>query len=779
MPRRGSSDQLGDKLGPRLADLVAQVTIATRRGLAPHEARVRQVATQALIDRAGHEVADLYAPLLGDFLSRDGVHPLIRDHVAAAASGRHQWQAIAGFALGTSGGGNLISTILGNEVAPLVYDAVRSNPHLIPDLGTLATLYSRHLIDQGNAWSSSGALGYHSGWIEAMAQAQAAIPGMADLLAMSNRGLIGDLDLGKWLLRAGLPEELARAVIGYSRLILSPADVAHAVVRGGMAMGTAYEIASQNGMTAGDLDIVIGNTGDPLGLEQLLEAYRRNFIDQARLVRGIRQSRIRDEWVDVAENLRYSPIPTADAIDAWTRGHVDQKTATVIAEQNGVLPAQVPILLANAGNPPAPEQLLELWRRGFINEATVDKGLVEGRLRNNWTTDVKQLRYQPMSTADAFDAWGRGHITEAEAVKVAEENGVLPRDIPALLANTGNPLSLEQLLEAFRRKIIDQATMEKGIREGRTRNDWIATAVALRYSPMSTADAVSASVQGQLSKSAAQQIAEENGLRPADFDPLWNTAGEPLARTELQQLYNRGVITLATYMQGLRESRLKDKYVADAIQLHTRLPEPRVVTEALADGVITAATAAKYLADDGYDQATVKMLTTLGAIRSTGPYKQLMTGEIATLYADHMITRAQAEAMLTKLHYTAETAGLILDLADYKRDQRIRESAVTAIRAHYLAYRTSELDATADLLALNIPSTTVSLYLQVWQLERLDHPKRLTEAQIVKAATKNLFVDKGQLTDAQWADKNQTKGCERLVELGYSTSDAKLLLAGA
>jgi hypothetical protein len=778
MAGRGSRD-LGDKLGPKLVDLAVAATLATRRGLAPHEAKVRQVATQALIDRAGHEVADLYAPLLADFLAREGIHPDLRQHVASAASGQHQWQAIAGFAFGASGGGNVIATILGNEVAPLVYDAVRSNPHLIPDLGTIAELYARGIINQGNAWSSSGALGYHSGWIDDMAKALQVMPSADQVNELLNHGLINGPTADTFLQRSGVPAGLYDTFKVLRRKLLSPQDAALAVLRNNIDHATGYHIASINGLDNADFDILLNNTGEPLGLMQLLEAYRRGFISQSRLKEGILQSRIRPEWINVAEALRYSPVPTADAIDAAQRGRISQAEAAKIAAQNGVEPGQVPILVANAGNPPSPEQLLELWRRGFINEAAVNRGLLEGRTKDEWIPQIRDLRYQPISTADAIDAWQRGHITQAQATVIAEQNGAEPSQVKYLLANAGNPLALEQLLEAFRRKIITEAQMKDGIRQGRLRNDWIDAAVALRYSPMSTADAVTASVQGQLPKAAAKAIAEENGLRPADFEPLWQTAGAPLARTELQQLYNRGNISLATYQQGLRESRLKDKYVNNAVQLHVRLPEPRVVTEALADGVISAATAAKMLAEDGYSPAVTTMLTTLGTIRSTGPYRQLMTGEISALYADRMIDEQAALKMLTKLHYQEQTAVLILTLADYKRDQRIRDSAISAIRAHYLAYRTDELTTSADLAALLIPPDTVDLYLQVWTLERLDHPKQLTALQLVKAATKNLFVDQGDLTADEWAQANQDEGKKRLVQFGYSEDDALLLLAGA
>ena len=779
MARKDLSGQLGDKLGPRLVDLIVQAVIGTRRGLAPHEALVRKAASKALIDEAGREIADLYEPLLRDLLSRDSVDPLLREHIAKAASGRHQWQAIAGLAIGASGGGSAISQVMSNEIAPLVYGVIRDNPHLLPDPGTLAQLYARGIITEGNLVSAGGANGFDRGWSLALAEAAVAVPDIGTLNALVNRGLISESTAEEWMARAAVPWQLRTSLGQLRRVLLSPADAALAVLRGDLTAATGEEIAGQSGVHASDFAVILNNTGEPLGLEQLLEAYRRGYVTKARLERGIRQSRVRDEWIDVAEALRYSPVPTADAIDAYQRGRISKNLAYSIAEQNGVEPGQIDILAENAGNPPAPEQLLELWRRGKISEAQVNRGLLEGRTKDEWIPVIRALVTEPMSTADAVDAWLRGHITEAEAKVVMAENGVEARDIPALLANAGNPPAPGELAEALRRGIINEADYKRGIAQGRTRDDWTATLLKLAYSRMTTADAITASVQSYLTKEQAAKIAAQNGLAAEDFGPLWETAGEPLARGELLSLYNRGVIHQATVVQGLKESRLKDKYVTDAVALHTRLPQPREVVTALGDGAIDANQATTLLAEDGYSPGTIKMLIATGLLKSTGPWRELASGEITTLYADRAISRKRAFEMLTNLHYSPGTIKLMLDLADYKRDQKIRDSAITAIRSHFLAYRTDDHEAKADLLVLQIPSDTCDLYLQVWKLERLAHPKQLTEAQLVAAAKKNLFVEQGTMTTADWQAKNQTEGCNRLVKLGYSPADARLLLAGA
>lgn len=779
MRRERPAGELGDKLGPKLAQLLLTYQLAARKALGPLESHWRRAATQQLIDRAGHEVADHYAPLLRPLIAGEHgpVHPLMRDHLARAAAGTHQWHSLSSL-LGM-GVQSALSGAISNAVAPVAYEINQLGPNLNADPQVWAAGVAAGYTTFGEGQGVAHKNGLGGGNFQLMVDLAAAIPDAGTLAELVNRGIISEAEAEQWMHRAAVPAGLRAQVLALRRQLLTPADAALAVLRGEIGEAEARVIAAHNGLDSEQFGILVANTGEPLGLEQLAEALRRGFIDRARFARGLRQSRVRNEWLDVAEALRFSPVPTADAIDAWQRGHVTEQHAITIAEQNGVLPDQVAILLANAGNPPAPEQLLFLLRRGKISRARAIEGIQQGRTRDTWIDAVLDLTYQPVSTADAIDAWQRGHITQDQATAIATQNGTEADQVGILLANAGNPLSLEQLLEAYRRKFIDRATLAKGIRQGRTRDDWIGVAEQLGHSPMSTADAVEASIQGHLTKDQARRKAEENGLEPQDFDPLWETAGEPLARTELQQLYNRGKITLETYKQGLRESRLKDKYVNDAIELHVREPEPREVITAITDGVITRDRGLALLRELGYSAEVARMLVAEGEVHATGPHRQLVTQQVSVLYADRLISEEQATAFLTQLHYTRQAAAMLLQLADFTREHKILNTGIGVIRSHYLAHRISATVARADLLALRIPSASVDLYMKTWGLDRLANPRQLTEAQIVKAAKNHLFVPKGELTTPEWDARNEEAGHERLVQLGYSAGDAALLLAGA
>ena len=779
MARNDPSGAMGDRLGPKLSSLVLQHTLAARKALGPLEARWSQAAGQALIDRAGREVAGLYDPIwrLAEENRAGDLHPVMARWVQRVSSGQHQWESILGHAQGAAAGA--LGSVISNVVFPATALINSADRNLPVDLFTGAQAVAAGLADYDAGDQNAAAWGYTSRAFEIAYNLAASVPDAGTLAQLVNRGLISEAEAAYWLERAAVPDDLRGLVVALRRLLLTPADAALGVLRGDISRAEGEQIAAANGMTGGDFAIALLNTGEPPGAEQLAEALRRGFISQDTFARGIRQSRIRDEWLPTLLDLRYEPIPSAEAIDAALRGWISNDQARAIAEQNGVLPAQVQILLDNAGNPPSNEQLLELRRRGYIDQATLVRGIRQGRTRDEWIPQIELLATEPIGTADAIDAWLRGHVNEEQLDTLLADNGLLERDWPIAKANAGNPLALEQLLEALRRGFIDQATFITGFRESRYRDEWAGTALKLGYSPLSTADALEAWLQGFITRDQAQKLATENGLEPADFTTLAETTGEPLSRTELQQLYNRGLIDLATYAQGLRESRLRDKWIPQALQLHVREPEAFQVLRWITYGIVTQQAGQAQLQEIGYTEQVAQNMIAEAAVTAVGPHKEIMAGEISTLYSDRIIDYDQAFALLRRLHYDDRTAQMILQLADYKQKQRILNSGVGMVRSHFIAYRIDAVTARADLLALNLPPATVDLYLQVWGYDQLAHPKQLTEAQIVKAAKDNLLVIQGTMDTTDWAAANQTAGCERLVTLGYSADDARLLLAGA
>lgn len=408
---------------------------------------------------------------------------------------------------------------------------------------------------------------------------------------------------------------------------------------------------------------------------------------------------------------------------------------------------------------------LELYRRGIIDQGTMLQNLTWGGYLPDDAAKIIQLVNGPVSVADAALAVLRGTISQAEGAQIAIENGYDADSFNIIIENTGEPPGLEQLLEAYRRGFIDQATLDKGILQSRYRDEWIPMLTQLRYSPMSVADAVNAVVQSYMDQATAETIAEQNGLEPGQLDILLQTAGEPLSRTELEELYNRGLIDQATVEQGLKESRLKLKYVDDAFQLHTKLLPIFTVQNALRRGGMTQEQAVKTMMEQGYSQSDATEIVSSANAELLQTYRDKVVAAVTALYEDNLISEETALATVNSLGYTADQSQYIVTGSEMRREAKTLQTAVNAIRAKYLGHHIDSGTASGLLDSMQVPSAQRDMLLALWEIEIGAFTRTLTEAQITKAVTLNIIT----------ADD----GMSRLIALGYNQIDAQILLDGA
>ncbi len=211
------------------------------------------------------------------------------------------------------------------------------------------------------------------------------------------------------LISAALAPELELLAREVNKLLpatpLSPAELADMVVKGHVSEADGESYARESGIAPADFKRLVDDAGEPPGLEFLLQAYRRGFIEQAgtgsgatSLEQGIRESRLKDKWIATIEKMGLQPIPVADAIDAWVKGQVTPEFAQNIAYQGGIKADDAVILYNTRGNPPSPSELAELLKRGLIplegmgpDVLSFQQGIAEGASRNKWWREFAAL----------------------------------------------------------------------------------------------------------------------------------------------------------------------------------------------------------------------------------------------------------------------------------------------------------------------------------------------------------------------------------------------------
>lgn len=254
---------------------------------------------------------------------------------------------------------------------------------------------------------------------------------------------------------------------------LSPADAADAVLKGWLDPAAGAGEAAKSGVGSDAFDVLTKVTGEPPGIQELLFAFRRGLIDQERLVHGIRQSRLRNEWIDVIEALRISPIPASDAVDAAVENQIDRSEAEKIAYENGYDAHSFDILYHTRGRPPGPQELIDMVRRGFIAQdgkgqdvLSLEQGISESAIKDKWIPVYRHLlQYHPPPRA--ITALERhGAITPDQAKAMYQEAGLSPElaaiysaDASHLKTRADKLLAKSTVIELYTARVVpkDQA----------------------------------------------------------------------------------------------------------------------------------------------------------------------------------------------------------------------------------------------------------------------------------------------------------------------------------
>lgn len=383
----------------------------------------------------------------------------------------------------------------------------------------------------------------------------------------------------------------------------------------------------------------------------------------------------------------------------------------------------------------------------------------------------------PLSPADLADLVVRTYLDAAAAAGIAAKSGISADDFALLVKAAGDAPSPEQLMEAFRRKVIpltgtgaDAVSVEQGLREGRLGNKWNAMIEALGVLPIGVADAVDAVVENQIDYATGEEYAYQNGLDRAAFKILVNTRGNPPSPTELGEFVRRGIIPLSgkgpdvlSFEQGISEGATKDKWIKAYEQAMTVEPPEGTIQAWVKEGVIDNTEAITRLKLLGYDEQAAEHYVAEAISTTTTQYRQIAESDVVALYAGRAIDAAGATDMLRTLGYSDDVAAEILAVSDFHVQVGIRNNAIARVRTYYLARKITDNQAITTLDSLEVPATQRQELMAAWQVERGSNVKLLTEAQIADAWNYGIM--------------DPDTAIRELEALGYTPYDAYIVLS--
>lgn len=455
---------------------------------------------------------------------------------------------------------------------------------------------------------------------------------------------------------------------------LSPADAAAAVVRGELSHGDGEVEALKSGVNAERFALLVAITGMAPGPQELGEMLRRGIIDDALFRSGIAHGNLKTEWADQLAALRFEVLPAAEAVAAAVQDVLPYDAAAAAAELGGFKRDVFDVLYQVAGNPPGLGEMLELWRRGAVDEPTVRKAIAESRTKTKYTDALLALRYEQPSPQQVIEGDVQGQLDHAAALDKYTRAGGNPDDYEWLFGVAGNPLAVGQALELWNRGEMSEAEVDQVIRESRTKTKYTAAVKKLAVRLPTLRDIWRLLQHGTWTEEQAVAQLRELGYAPdvaaaiaASHVAEAQAPDTEYAKGEVRALYQAELITrqrahdllvalgkssdYADYMLDLDDARIaRAKLDRDVNVVRTKFLSFRITeaeaTETL-DAIGVAAPARDAYLDewDALRQATTKDLT---------------EANLATALKRGLITGNDYAARLEKMGYTPEDAQLML-----------------------------------------------------------------------------------------------------------------------
>lgn len=355
--------------------------------------------------------------------------------------------------------------------------------------------------------------------------------------------------------------------------ILSPAELAEAVIRGLVDMDAAKGEAAESGYSGSRFETLVGLSGNPPGLQELLELWRRGDINEGDVDRGVRQGRMRTEWLPALKRLRFGRFTPNEVASYAARGLMGEDAAKQEALVAGLEPERYEILRRASASPPAPGEVLSLLNRGDFSEAEARAALIDSGIRQEYIDPILGLRNQIPGASDVVrfalrevynpELVRRYRMLEGfpDAAQVdARKAGLDPETMLKYWAAHWTLPSRTQGFEMLHRGIIVEDELTDLLRADDVMPGWIDPMIELAYNPLTRVDVRRMYRDGVLDKAAVIRAyldlgySQENATRLGEWVSAAKTKEErDFTKAEVLALYQSKTMPQAEAQTNLSE----------------------------------------------------------------------------------------------------------------------------------------------------------------------------------------------------------------------------------
>lgn len=484
--------------------------------------------------------------------------------------------------------------------------------------------------------------------------------------------------------------------------------------------------------------------------EQLVLSYIIG-IAGAPAVRPYVQSLVNEAW----SSHPVLPPPFPLLAQGVAQGQVPHDQAAGWAEQSGISGTAFDALVntANVGMPLG--NAFQSWRRGDLTDGQFQTQLHRLGIESAWWPMLQALKHDRLDLGALATAVHRGimdgagllvtpvpsgsgnipRIPQSNLDTLAEfaAQGIDPERARVLVADTGLPLALGQMLQLYNRGEVTATDVKVSVAESNVRNEYMDAALKLARHLLTPHEYAEAELRGVLSPAEAQAGANLSGLNDNDYGTLFAILGRPLNVHEITTGLARGGnyggdytdVPQGPYRDAIRRSAIRPEYADLAYHNRYTYPSAFVLRSLASAGDLgSTANVQQTLEEIGWKPSFAQQVA---AAWTTGPG------------GDSHVSKAQTQLW-------------------------------TTTHKSYVGREVSDATATTALEAAGVAAASVPAVLQLWKVERDLIRKSLTATQIRKAWQNGVV---NPATGAVWT---RADAIARLLELGYDQADSDTFL---
>ncbi len=284
---------------------------------------------------------------------------------------------------------------------------------------------------------------------------------LTDLVAIIGLGLGGGQAAAAGELLALQQQSLS----DHPNSVLSPEQLASAVVKGAIDAGIAADEARKSGFTRDNFQGLIDIAGNPPGPGQLFDLWNRDDIGADAVRKGLQEGFLRNEWIEPLMNLRRNLLNLGDLVAAVVQAQLTESEGADRAAMLGFDPSDFDLAVRTAGNPPGPMQTLTLLQRGEFTEAEAKQALRESRLKNKYIPALLSLVRRRVPARTITTMLHNGALDAATAHQYLLDLGYSDADATAYVTSAAasrgrqtHDLTVAQIKELYANRVMTRDT---------------------------------------------------------------------------------------------------------------------------------------------------------------------------------------------------------------------------------------------------------------------------------------------------------------------------------